>query len=260
MLVAAARPQVELALPRLEGTVMLVFDVSASMAADDSEPTRMVAAQTIAQTLIERKPGNVKVGVVAFSDGGLLVQPPTHDRPALAATIGRLAPQSGTSLGRGILAALDAVSTAPDEDRGDDGAAQTSPRGAFAPAVIVLFTDGENTAPPDPLEAAQTAIEQGVRVFTVGVGSSSGTTVEIDGFFVFTQLNEAMLKEIASLTEGQYFNVESADDARAIYDGLDRQFVVESEKREITSVLGGVSMLVLLIAGALSLLWFGRVP
>ena len=99
----------------------------------------MVAAQTIAQTLIERKPGNVKMGVVAFSDGGLLVQPPTHDRPALAATIGRLVPQSGTSLGRGILAALGAVSTAVDEDRGDDDRpAQASPRGAFAPTVIVL--------------------------------------------------------------------------------------------------------------------------
>ena len=261
LLIAAARPQMRLAIPRLEGTVMLVFDVSASMAADDSEPTRMVAAQTVAQTLIERKPGNVKVGVVAFSDGGLLVQPPTHDRPALAATIGRLVPQSGTSLGRGILAALGAVSTAADDDRGgDDGAAQASPRAAFAPTVIVLFTDGENTAPPDPLEAAQAAIEQGVRVFIVGVGSSGGTTVEIDGFFVFTQLNEAMLKEIASLTEGEYFNVEGADDAPAIYDGLDKQFVVQSETREITSALGGVSMLVLLIAGGLSLLWFGRVP
>ncbi len=151
---------------------MLVFDVSASMAAEDSEPTRMLAAQTIAQTLVERKPGNVKVGVVAFSDGGLLVQPPTDDRSAVAATIKRLVPQSGTSLGRGILAAL---SFARVEDEGGDvGEVRPARGGTFAPAAIVLFTDGENTALPDPLEAAQTAIERGVRVFTVGVGSAPG--------------------------------------------------------------------------------------
>ena len=236
---------------------MLVFDVSASMAADDSEPTRMLAAQTIAQTFVERKPGNVKIGVVAFSEGGLLVQPPTDDQSAIAATIERLVPQSGTSLGRGI---LDALSFALVDDDGADGEARPVSRGSFAPAVIVLFTDGETTAPPDPLEAAQTAIERGVRVFTVGVGSAIGTTLEIDGFTVFTQLNEGLLKEIATITEGEYFRVEDADDSRAVYDELDKRFVVESKKREITSVLGGVSMLVLIIAGALSLLWFGRVP
>ncbi len=237
---------------------MLVFDVSASMAADDSEPTRMLAAQTIAQTLVERKPGNVKIGVVAFSDGGLLVQPPTDDQSAIAATIERLVPQSGTSLGRGI---LDALPFALVDDGGaDDGEFRPVPRGSFAPAVIVLFTDGENTAPPDPLDAAQTAIERGVRVFTVGLGSDTGTTLEIDGFTVFTQLNEAILREIATMTEGEYFRVENADDSRAVYDGLDKRFVVESKKREITSALGGLSMLVLIVSGALSLLWFGRVP
>ena len=239
---------------------MLVFDVSASMAADDSEPTRMLAAQTIAQTLVEKKPGNVKIGVVAFSDGGLLVQPPTDDQSAVAATIERLVPQSGTSLGGGILAALSFALV--DDESEDGGEVRPVRTRSFAPAAIVLFTDGENTAPPDPLEAAQTVIERGVRVFTVGVGSASGTTLEIDGFTVFTQLNEAILKEIATITEGEYFRVESADadEARAVYDGLDKRFVIESKKREITPVLGGVSMVVLIIAGALSLLWFGRVP
>lgn len=239
---------------------MLVFDVSASMAADDSEPNRMLAAQTIAQIVVERKPTNVKIGVVAFSDGGLLVQPPTNDQSAIAATIERLVPQSGTSLGGGILSALSFALV--DDEGGEDREGQPARRGSFAPAVIVLFTDGENTALPDPLEAAQTAIERGVRVFTVGVGSVTGTTLEIDGFTVFTQLNEAILKEIATITEGEYFRVENADEdnSRAVYDGLDKQFVVESKKREITPALGGVSMLVLIIAGTLSLLWFGRVP
>ena len=266
LLLATARPQMELALPRLEGIVVLAFDVSASMAADDLEPSRMVATKEAARVFIDRRPRNIKIGVVAFSDGGLVVQPPTDDRTALSSTIDRLVPQRGTSLGQGILAALNAISNAQDADQkpfnGTRGYPTSTPvpRGAFEPAVIVLLTDGENTTAPDPLEAAQTAIEQGVRIYTVGIGSPAGTTLAIDGFNVFTQLDEEMLKEIALLTEGEYFRAQDADDFRAVYDNLDTKFVVRSEEMEITSILAGASMLVLLVGGALSLVWFGRIP
>lgn len=266
LLLAAARPQMTLPVPQLEGVVMLTFDVSASMAADDVEPTRMDAAKVVAQDFVERRPRNVKIGVVAFGEGGLVVQPPTDDQEALAATISRLVPQSGTSLGQGILATLNAISGTPDTDqRENDNAdaestAAPAQRETFAHTVIVLLTDGENTAPPDPLEAAQTAIEQGVRVHTVGVGSSAGTTLEIDGFNVHTQLHEALLEEIALLTEGDYLSLETSDDVGTIYEDLGSQFVVRNQEMEITSVLGGVSMIALLIGGGLSLLWFGRMP
>ena len=126
--------------------------------------------------------------------------------------------------------------------------------------MIVLLTDGENTLAPDPLEAAQTAIEQGVRIYTVGIGSSEGATVEIDGFNVFTLLDEDTLKEIALVTEGDYFRVQNAEDSRVVYDNVDTKLVFKAEETEITSILAGASILVLLIGGALSLLWFGRVP
>ena len=262
LLLAMARPEMVLPVPRVEGNVMLVLDVSASMAADDLKPTRMAAAKSLAQAFIEEQPRNVKIGVVAFSTGGLVVQTPTDDRPAIAATIDRLVPQSGTSLGQGILAALDAVSAGRLMGGPPSGneESRSEPRGAFAPAAIVLLTDGENTGPPDPLEAAQAAIEKGVRVHSVGIGTTEGATVQLDGFTVATNLNEEVLREIALLTEGDYFSAEDADDLRTIYADLDPQFVVRSEKMEITSVLGGISLFVLLIGGALSLLWFGRVP
>ena len=268
LLLAAARPQMVIPLPQREGIVILAIDVSASMAAADLEPTRMVAAKAAAQAFVEKQPRNIKIGVVAFSDGGLVVQTPIDDRAAISATISRLAPQSGTSLGRGILAALNSGSADPDPDpdESDIDSAQAAPRpqpvprGTFAPVVIVLLTDGENTAPPDPLEVAQTAIEQGVRIYTVGIGSRTGTTLEIDGFNVFTQLNEDTLKEIAKLTEGEYFSAETTDNLRSIYENLDLRFEVKTERTEITSILGGVSMLVLLIGGLVSLLWFGRMP
>lgn len=261
LLVATARPQMTLWVPQMEGIVMLAFDVSASMAADDLEPTRMAAAKTAAHAFVERQPSNIKIGVVAFSDGGLVVQPPTDDRSAIGAAIDRLVPQSGTSLGYGILAALDTVSSNGDRElRDPDDVLQDDGRDAFEAAIIVLLTDGENTSEPDPLEAAQVAIDQGVRIYTVGVGSPEGATVEIDGFSIFTQMDEGTLREIALLTEGEYFSAGDTEELRQIYEDLDPKFVVKPEEVEVTSILGGVSALVLLVGGGLSLFWFGRIP
>ena len=257
--VASARPEIELPLPRQEGTVVLVLDVSSSMAADDVEPSRMDAAKLAAQAVVDRRPATASIGVVAFGEGGLVVQTPTGDDDALAATIDRLEPQSGTSLGRGILTALNLV--APEPVTGStEPADETGPRGAFAPAVIVLLTDGENTDPPDPIEVAQTAIERRVRVHTVGLGTVEGATIEVEGFNLSTQLNEPVLQEIALLTEGAYFAIEDLDDVPLVYEELETEFVVESREVEVTSAFGGFGALLLLAGGALSLFWFGRMP
>lgn len=109
LVIAMARPQAVISMPRIEGTVILAFDVSGSMAADDMEPTRMEAAKAAAKEFIARQPSSVKIGVVAFSDSGFSVQAPTYDPAELMAAIYRLAPERGTSLGRGILASLDAI-------------------------------------------------------------------------------------------------------------------------------------------------------
>ena len=256
---ASARPQLTLPVPRMEGTVVLALDVSSSMAADDVGPTRMEAAKLAAKTLVERRPGYARIGVVAFGEGGLVVQPPTDDGEALDATIDRLEPQSATSLGRGVMTALNLV--APESGPGQPAPADgTSPRGAFAPAVIVLLTDGENTDPPDPIEVAQRAADRGVRVHTVGLGTDEGATIEIDGFSLFTQLNEPVLQQIALLTEGSYFRVEDVDGMSSVYEELETEFVVESREVEVTFAFGGVGALLLLAGGALSLFWFGRMP
>lgn len=266
LLLALSRPQAVLSIPQIEGTVMLAFDVSASMAAEDLEPTRMEAAKEAAHAFVEEQPSNIKIGVVAFSDGGLVVQTPTDDRVAISATIDRLVPQSATSLGQGILVALNTLQSDPENPPGGEDSSQAPdppapvPRGAFAPAIILLITDGENTEPPDPIEAAQTAIEQGVRIYTVGIGSPAGTELEIDGFRVYTQLNEDLLKQLAQQTEGEYYHASDADELRDIYENLDPGFVVKPEKMEITSILTGISLLFLLLGALTSLFWFGRIP
>ncbi len=258
--VASARPQLELPLPRMEGTVVLAVDVSSSMAADDVEPSRLDAAKLTAKAIVDRRPATARVGVVAFGEGGLVVQPPTDDDEALDSTIDRLAPYSGTSLGRGMLTALNLIAPEEPGPGSTEPVAGAGPRGAFASAVIVLLTDGENTSPPDPIEVAQMAIERGVRVHTVGVGTAQGATIEVDGFNLSTQLDESVLQEIALLTEGAYFAIEDAADVPSVYEELETEFVVDSREVEVTSAFGGVSALLLLAGGMLSLFWFGRMP
>ena len=126
--------------------------------------------------------------------------------------------------------------------------------------MIVLLTDGENNENPDPLAAAQIASDQGVRIYTVGIGTAAGTNVHINGFTVHTQLDETALQEISQITGGTYYNAENTADLIKIYDHLDPQLVIRPQKMEITSIFAGASILILLVGGLFSLLWFSRVP
>lgn len=265
LLFALARPQLTLSLPKLEGIVVLAFDTSGSMAAEDVEPSRLEAAKAVAREFVARQPSVVQVGVVAFSDSGFSVQPPTGDDEAILAALDRLEPQRSTSLANGILVALDTIDklTLQTPEDSQDFAPEllpTPPPRTHSLASIVLISDGENTTNPDPLEAARQAALRGVRVHAIGIGSPTGATLEVEGFLVHTQLDEAMLREIAAITGGNYFNAASQDDLRAIYEQIKPRVVIRQEKTEITAILAGLSILVLLTGGFLSLFWFGRVP
>jgi Ca-activated chloride channel homolog len=268
LIIALARPQAVVSVPRVEGTVMLTFDVSGSMAAEDLQPNRMEAAKVAARAFVEQQPRSVQIGVLAFSDSGLAVQAPTNDQSAIMAAINRLSPQRGTSLGQGILASLDTIAAANEpppkiySNLTPTPAASPTPvpEGTYTSAAIVLLTDGENNENPDPLAAAQLAAERGVRIYTVGIGSAAGTTLHVNGFTVHTALDEAMLQHIAQLTEGAYYNAESQQDLRAIYENLGLQLVIKPEDTEITALFAGAGMLILLIGGMCSMLWLGRMP
>jgi Ca-activated chloride channel family protein len=268
--VALARPQAVVALPKQEGTIILAFDVSGSMAADDIKPTRLDAAKAAAQAFVNKQPLYVQIGVVAFSDNGLSVQVPTNDPGSVLAAINRLAPQSGTSVAQGITTSLNAISVANSGELPGEvysNLLQTPsptptpvPRGTYTPAAIILLSDGENNENPDPLQAAQTAADQGVRIYTVGIGSPSGTTVHINGFSLHTQLDENTLKQISQITGGTYYNAQNAQDLLNIYNHLDTQLVNKPEKTELTSIFAGASILLMLAGGLFSMFWFSRLP
>jgi len=190
------------------------------------------------------------------------VQPPTDDQTAVLATIDRLTPQGATSLGQGIFSSLNAIAgeAIPIDPEALEEGVPSLEIGDYSSAVVLLLTDGENTSSPDPLEIAQLAAEAGVRIYPVGIGSVEGSVLNIEGFNILSQLNETTLEEIASLTNGSYYHAADEDMLQEIYENVDLQLTISGEKMEVTAIFAGLSLLFLLIGGALSLLWFGRMP
>ena len=290
LLFALARPQAAISLPRVEGTVILVFDVSGSMAASDADPTRMEAAKAVASEFVQAQPETVQIGVVSFSGSGFAVQRPTDDTGAILTAIDRLEPQTGTSLGQGILVALNTIAvdagkesaenpeTQPPNLSLESGQGETQgqeqetnifsderllaqlPEGPYPSSSIVIFSDGENNMSLDPLEAAQAAAEREVTIHTIGVGTTAGTVLELEGFSVHTALNEAALQAIAEVGGGTYHHAQSEQDPQAVFRSITPQLVIKPETIEITSVLAGASMVILMLGGVFSLFWFGRLP
>ncbi len=269
LIMSVARPQAEVSLPKLEGTVILTFDVSGSMAADDLKPTRMEAAKAAATEFVNKQPSNVLIGVVAFSDGGISIQAPTNDKTQTLATIYRLVPRRGTSLGNGILVSLNTIVVSAGDPpflNATNPSALSTPepdsalQGWYPSAVIVLLSDGENNQNPDPAAAADLAADLGVRIYTIGIGSTQGATLEVDGFTVFSQLDEGLLQSVSENTGGQYYKAADEADLARIYRDLEPKLSLKTEDIEVTSLFAGAGILLFLVAGALSLLWFGRVP
>ena len=269
LVLSLARPQSVIGVPRLEGTVLLAFDVSGSMAATDVQPSRMEAAKAAALQFVEAAPSSLRIGVVAFSDAGLSTQVPTYERGPVVAAIQRLEPERGTSLAQGIRSSLNAIDVAdhpPQQNFYSDASPAPTPEptpvptGYHQPAVVVLFSDGENTERPDPSAAIQLAHDRGVRVDTVGIGTSQGTTLDIDGFRIHTSLDEPVLQQIADGTDGTYYAAKDQGDLSGIGDAVEKRLVVRTEPFELTPLfaLGGFALLV--AGGAASLRWFGRMP
>ena len=273
---ALARPQMVISLPKVEGIVVLAFDVSGSMAAEDFEPTRLDAAKAVAIDFVNRQPSTVTIGVVEFSDSGFSTLTPSPDRDLVIKAIERLKIQQGTSLGNGIVVSLNTIATITGQEPianieelnfpvQPEFGIPTDPE-LQAPvdidnsAVIIMLTDGENNTNPDPMLAARIAAERGVRIHTIAVGSPAGTILTVNGFSVFTQTNEPLLKSIAERTGGLYYNAKNTEDLRNVYESIEPRFSMKEEETEITSVLAGISIVILLIGGMLSLFWFNRIP
>lgn len=276
MIVALARPVAAVQVPGYDGELILAIDVSGSMAADDITPNRMEAAKEAARDFVKNQPDGVRIGVVSFSDNAMVVQAPTDDQDAVVAAINRLRPQRGTAIGRALLTSLQAIFEQGPVDssfgfngRGAQGSTTGAtptptptplPKGAYAPAVIVLLSDGQNNQPPSPADVVGQAADRGVRVYTIGLGTEQGAVLRTAGRAMLVRLDERELRGIAEATDGEYFSAASVDDLRKIYNNLGKKLSMKTEQTELTVYLTGLAALLSLAGAGLSLLWFSRLP
>lgn len=275
MLIAFARPAALVRTPRQEGIVILALDSSLSMRAEDMLPNRFEAARAAARAFIEKRAPGAQVGMVAFAGNAAIVQMPTDDPEDLNAALNQLFLQRGTAIGSGILTSLDAIALAAQGKQAATNNATPAPEptlapvpgGTYIPAIVILLTDGQNRNGPDPLEAAQTAAESGVRIFTIGIGSRDPVNVPnpfgnnnrgfggIGGGGFRAELDEDTLRAIADKTGGEYFYAADAGELEKIYTNLGLNVVLKLEKMELTVYMSALAALLLLGAVGLSLWW-----
>lgn len=261
LVVATARPMATIKTIRRVATVVLAIDVSNSMAAKDAVPSRIAVAKRAAIAFVKEQPSGVRIGVVAFGSGPLIVQRPTFDHSADLKAVSALSLGGGTSMSAGILGALDAIAgktvkidaTALAQDNSGD-----INIGYFGGASIVLISDGENTSQANPVTIARVASTAGVRIQTLGVGTTNGTTVKIDGYSVGTAADPQTLENVASVTNGAYHAASSVASSKTAA-SINLHFAVASEHTEISALFALGAALVLVLGTALSLRSSGRV-
>jgi Ca-activated chloride channel homolog len=277
MLLAASRPFAVVTLPMQQETIMLAMDVSGSMRATDVLPTRMVAAQNAAKAFLAELPRNIKVGIVAFAGSAQVAQIPTLNREDLVSAIDRFQLQRGTAIGNGIVMSLATLfpdagidlaqlqygqkprGVAIDEKPKEKKEFTPVAPGSYSSAAIILLTDGQRTTGVDSLEAAKMASERGVRVYTVGVGTTSGETIGFEGWSMRVKLDEETLKAIANKTQADYFYAGTAADLKKVYETLSSRLTVEKKETEISGLLALVAAALAIASAGLSMLWFNRI-
>jgi Ca-activated chloride channel family protein len=241
--IALARPEATIAVPSERATVVLATDHSGSMQATDVAPDRLTAARDAAVRFLERVPGRVRVGAVAFDHRAAVLEAPTTDRAPVRAAIEGLKPSGGTATGEALATSLDLVR------RGD---------GEQPPAAIVLLSDGESTHGRDPLPVAQEAGRLRIPIYTVALGTANGTVVGSDGVRRPVPPDPETLAQIAEASGGRAFTADDADGLTAVYERLGSQVATEREPREITAAFAGGALVFVAGGALLSLRWFRR--
>ena len=239
LIAALARPQVSVAVPAEQATIVLAMDHSGSMAATDVSPSRLTAALDAGEAFLNKVPKRVRVGGVVFDNRAEAVQSPTTDRAALRdALAAAMKPSGGTATGDALATALEMVRTA----------------GKKAPGAIVLLSDGKATHGRDPLPVADEAKTLGIPIYTVALGTAAGTLPNGDA----VPPDTATMEQIAARSGGTASTASEASKLSAVYEKLGSEVAMKKEQREVTAGFAGGAAILLLMGGGLSLRWFRR--
>jgi Ca-activated chloride channel homolog len=253
MAVGVARPHATVSVKREDATVVLAVDVSRSMGAKDVKPSRLAAARAAAGAFLAKVPEKFRVGLVSFASRAVVVVPPTEDRALVRAGLQTLRPGEGTAIG-------DAVSLAAQL-----GLRQRTSDGKTPPISVLLISDGaRDGGRVTPQAAAQRAKKLHVPVYTVLVGTEDGVVEKTltGGFRQITRVPPSpdTLRTLARATGGQFFTATDDERLRDVYEQLGSRIGSRSQRREVTDLFAGGSAVLLLAGGALSAVWFRRLP
>jgi Ca-activated chloride channel family protein len=259
--VSAARPKVSVAATQDRATVILVLDVSGSMAAEDVKPTRIEAARAAMRRFLDRLPKSVRVGVVAFSNAAEVVVVPTTDRDRVREGLDVLLPQYGTAIGDAVARSAELAHSATVEA----GGSTTPPKkGEPAPSAVVFLSDGFQTQGVlTPEQGAATARRLRVPVYTVSLGTDSGV-IQVVRFGEVRSIpvppDRETLARIAETTGGESFDVRSEGKLRKVYESLGTRLGRTQKRQEITVAFVAAGAALLAAAGLLGALWQPRLP
>ena len=248
-----------------------------------------MAAEKAASSFVLRQGDGTQIGIVAFAGFAQIIQPPTNDEEVLLDVIASLATGRRTAIGSAILESIDALAEIdPSIPRGADpfdppeAAPPPVPKGAYAPAIIVLLTDGASNTGPEPLDAAQQAVDRGLRVYTIGfgtedpggrppscgVGSEPGDNGQFDpsfggggGFGGGTgggfrrAIDEETLTAVAEATGGEYYPAESAEQLNEVFEQLPTDIITSHEVVEISVAFVALATVLIALAILLGQAW-----
>jgi Ca-activated chloride channel homolog len=286
LIFALMRPVATVMVPSNKATVIMAIDVSRSMCSTDIPPNRLIVAKEAARSFIQNNTSGRQVGIVAFAGFAELIQPPTTDLRLLEHAVESLIPARRTAIGSAILRSIDAIAevdnrVAPSElSQAIEPAIPQAPNGDYVPHIIVLLTDGASNAGPLPMSAAQQAMERGVRVYTIGFGTTNNSSPMncgdedpfgfgggfgspfgggggggFGGGAFRREIDEETLKQVADATGGEYYIATSATELQDVFQNLPTYVTVTRETTEISVFFTAMAVLIAILAMILAVRW-----
>lgn len=220
MIVGFAGPHIPLEQAEEGVNVVLVIDISGSMAATDYPPSRLEAAKRAAGTLVGSLEPNDNVGIVTFESGATTAAYLSPYKDRVGTKLGAIRVSEGrTAIGDGLSLGIDMATSVPNKKK-----------------VVILLSDGvSNSGVITPAEAIAFAASSSIQVHTVGMGSEGRVVLGYDAFGrpQYAELDEATLRAIASQTGGSYFKSVSAETLEAIYRGIGDEIEREEQETDI---------------------------
>jgi Ca-activated chloride channel family protein len=279
LLFSASRPVASPPLPINKAAVVIALDASRSMLAEDVSPSRLEVARRVAIDFVSRAPARTQIGLVSFSDVASILVPPTTEREVLLDALAEVGPARNTSLAAAVVAGVrmlpgrervmppeefDPPGFTPPQNKTEELEKATDP----PPGAMIILSDGVSNMTSNPALPSETSLDiaarfaadNEVRLFTFPVGREGGTVARIDGQDYFIPFEPRSLERLAEQSDGAYLYQADDQEVLSVFRTLGRAVRWEQAELEISSLLSGLAILLMLISGYLSLVQQRRVP